>query len=143
MQGLGFRVYGVGFTSTFGQVVVRFITAKHTADAQGNVVSDEQIECLTPTVVTTIGPKECEVRLAIGVRDFTTTVTNYLYCLNTVAEKSLCYGPGVLEEQQCEAETKFVIQARNKDGENRKSGRDEWVIEITFVRQLLWISLLA
>jgi dynein heavy chain len=121
-------IHGVGFNSTQGTVVVRFSSAKHFAEAQAHVVNDELIECHTPPVISSIGPKECEVRLAIGIRDFTTTVTNYLYFLDTVAEKSLTYGPGVLEEQQANVETRLMIQARNKDSENRKSGRDEWVI---------------
>lgn len=33
----------------------------------GTVVDDNTIECLTPAVIQTIGPKRCEVRFAIGV----------------------------------------------------------------------------
>jgi len=118
-------IYGVGFQSTGGMCTVQFATAKHTATSQGNVINDEVVECLTPTVVSTIGPKECEVRVQIGVRDFTTTVTNYNFFLNSIAEKSLCFGPGLLQEQQANKESRFMIQTRNSLGENRTSGRDE------------------
>jgi dynein heavy chain len=63
-------IYGVGFQSTGGACLVQFATAKHTATAQGNVENDEIITCETPQVVNTIGPKECEVRVQSGVRDF-------------------------------------------------------------------------
>jgi dynein heavy chain len=123
-------VYGVGFQSTPGQCFVQFSTAKHQAMSQGTVVNDEIIECQTPSVVTSIGPKECEVRVQIGTRDFTTTVTSYNFFLNSIAEKSLCFGPGVLPEQQANKETRFIIQARNALGENRTSGRDELMVTI-------------
>jgi len=123
-------VYGVGFHSTTGQVVVQFSTQKHSATCQGHVIGDEVIECSTPSVINTIGPSECEVRVQIGVRDFTTTVTSYHFFLNTIPEKSLCFGPGVLQDQGANTETRFLIQARNELGGNRASGRDEFVISV-------------
>ena len=53
-------------------MVVRFITPKYYAESQGIVQDDELIECQTPDVVNTIGPKECEIRLATfgGARKF-------------------------------------------------------------------------
>jgi len=85
---------------------------------------------MTPSVVATIGPKECEVRVQIGIKDLTTTVTKYNFFLNTMAEKSLCFGPGVLPDQQADKETRFIIQTRNTAGENRQSGRDEFAISV-------------
>eukprot|EP00930_Biecheleria_cincta_P103951 TRINITY_DN9605_c0_g4_i1.p1 TRINITY_DN9605_c0_g4~~TRINITY_DN9605_c0_g4_i1.p1 ORF type:complete len:4232 (-),score=759.91 TRINITY_DN9605_c0_g4_i1:457-13152(-) len=126
------KIYGIGFSSTPGSAVVRFSAAgnRHSVEAQGTVVSDELVECVTPSVIGTIGPRECEVRIQIGYRDFTTTVTDYHYFLNTVADQSLCYGPGLLQDQQAELTTRFMIQARSQLGENRKSGRDEWQVEV-------------
>merc|ERR1712187_796157 len=96
----------------------------------GDVENDEVITCLTPAVLATIGPKECQVRVQIGARDFTTTLAHYQFFLNSIAEKSLCFGPGVLQEQQANTETRFKIQLRNQNGENRKSGRDEFNISV-------------
>ncbi|CAD7974700.1 unnamed protein product [Amoebophrya sp. A25] len=124
------QISGIGFRSTQGQVVVRFITPKFYAESQGTVIDDELIECNTPDVVQTIGPKDCEVRLAIGIRDFTTTMVKYKYFLNTIAEKSLCYGPGLQEDQQAGAPDRFTIQAINELGENRTSGADEFRITL-------------
>jgi len=124
------QISGIGFKSTNGQVVVRFITPKFYAESQGVVIDDELIECNTPDVVQTIGPKDCEVRLAIGIRDFTTTMVKYKYFLNTIADKSLCYGPGLQEDQQAGQSDRFTIQAINELGENRASGADEFRINV-------------
>lgn len=124
------KIQGVGFKSTMGMVVVRFITPKNIAEAQGNVIDDEFIECPTPEVYNTIGPKDCEVRLAIGVRDFTTTMVKYKYFLDTQPHMSLCYGPGLQEGGMCGQPTRFSIQAVNELKENRASGADVFQIKV-------------
>jgi hypothetical protein len=80
--------------------------------------------------VTTIGPKECTVVLSIGVRDFTTTFVKYKYFLNTIAEQSLCFGPGLQEEGMVGVKSRFMIQAINELKENRTSGADEFNIAV-------------
>lgn len=55
----------------------------------------------------------------------------YVYFLNTKAEKSLMFGPGLLKENAVKAETMFYIQARNFNNQNRESGADEFIITIT------------
>ncbi|CAE7507956.1 ODA11 [Symbiodinium sp. CCMP2592] len=114
------KISGIGFLSVPGAAVVRFSAAggRLSVEAQGTVVDDELVECLTPRVEGSIGPRECEVRVSIGVKDFTTTVADYHYFLNTIPDMSLCYGPGLLVDQQAEATTRFMIQARNQLGEN-------------------------
>jgi len=49
----------------------------------------------------------------------------YNYYLNTRADKSLCYGPGLNGDNKTSVETMFVIQSRNENGQNRKSGMDD------------------
>ncbi|CAE8608619.1 unnamed protein product [Polarella glacialis] len=46
------RIYGIGFSSTQGMCVVKFSAAgnRHSAEAQGTVVNDELVECVTPNV---------------------------------------------------------------------------------------------
>ena len=135
------KIYGVGFTSTMGDVNVKFANSKHFAECKAVVLDDETIECATPYVGHSIGSDllskgsrsvggKCEVRLSIGVRDFTTTFSNYEFYLNTIAERSMVYGPGVLANGQAKEPTVFVIQSRNDLRENRSSGRDEFVISI-------------
>lgn len=53
--------------------------------------------------------------------------------MNTRAYKSLAYGPGLLQEGASGVPTEFIIQARNDLGENRRSGRDNFVVKITSV----------
>ena len=55
------KIHGTGFQSCQGMVNVSFTAGKHSATAQGSVVDDDTIECKTPDVVATIGPKRCEV----------------------------------------------------------------------------------
>ena len=50
--------------------------------------------------------------------------------MNTRALKSLAFGPGLLKEQAIGEPVEFVIQARNDNGENLKSGRDGFMVEI-------------
>jgi len=48
-----------------------------------------------------------------------------------MCEKSCVYGPGIHHEQNAGEETSFLINARDEDGQNRQSGRDEWIVQIT------------
>jgi len=61
----------------------------------------------------------------------TTTFTEFNFFLDTKAEKSLCYGPGLLNEMCVGEPVEFVIQARNENEENRSSGRDNFKVAIT------------
>lgn len=45
--------------------------------------------------------------------DWVNLRAKYQYFLNTVPEASLCYGPGLLQEQQAETTSRFMIQARS------------------------------
>jgi hypothetical protein len=51
--------------------------------------------------------------------------------MNTRAKMSLAYGPGLLQDGAIGVPTEFIIQARNDQGENRRSGRDHFEIKIT------------
>jgi len=43
------------------------------------------------------GPRKAEVTLTIGKGDFTITHTSFIYFLNTTAEHTIAYGPGLLK----------------------------------------------
>ncbi len=55
---------------------------------------------------------------------------NYTYFLNTRSHKSLAFGPGILKDQAVGEPVEFIIQARNDEGQNRKSGRDTFAVTI-------------
>ena len=50
--------------------------------------------------------------------------------MDTKAEKSLCYGPGLLTDCAINEPVEFIIQARNENEENRASGRDTFQVTI-------------
>jgi dynein heavy chain len=57
-------------------------------------------------------------------KDLTTTYCDFSFFMNTRAQKSLCFGTGLLTEMSTEDPIEFLIQARNDNGANRESGRD-------------------
>ena len=84
------------------------------------------LTCETPDF-TQFSPRfECVVQLQFSSEDLTTTWKPYTFFMNTRAVKSLCYGAGLLEDQCPNEPTSFLIQARNDNCENRKSGRDSF-----------------
>ena len=60
----------------------------------------------------------------------TTTYCDFNFFLDTRADKSLCYGPGLLTDCAVGEPIEFIIQARNEQEENRASGRDQFQITI-------------
>ena len=123
------QISGEGFQSVTGRVQVRFRYGGQSVDVDGIVIDDRTIACDTPSVVASIGAQSCEVRVAIGTKDFTNTYCAFQFFLNTSAPCSLCYGPGLLEDGETGVETVFMVQARNSLGENRTSGGD--IVKVT------------
>jgi dynein heavy chain, axonemal len=99
-------------------------------EVTGNYISETELSCVTPSYEQ-FGPKEAQVQLSIQGGDLTTTACTFAYFMNTRAYKSLAYGPGLLPEGAVGAPTEFIIQARNDQGENRRSGRDNFQVKIT------------
>lgn len=50
--------------------------------------------------------------------------------MNTKADNTLAFGPGLLKENAIGYPTTFYIQARNVNNQNRESGADEFVVQI-------------
>lgn len=50
--------------------------------------------------------------------------------MNTKADQTICFGPGLLDENFTEADAMFIIQSRNAEGANRTTGSDEFKIRI-------------
>jgi dynein heavy chain len=71
------------------------------------------------------------VQLSIANGDLTTTWIPFQYFYNTEAEKSLAIGPGLLTNCSVGNPVEFLIIARNKHGENRTSGRDNFQVKVT------------
>lgn len=101
-------------------------------EVPGTYISETELSCITPSYEQ-FGPKESIVQLSIQGGDLTTTWSSFTYFMNTRAYKSLAYGPGLLNEGAVGHPTEFIIQARNDQGENRRSGRDNFQVKITRV----------
>jgi len=93
-------------------------------------VDDNTLSCDTPSFET-FGAKKVNVVISINKQDYTITMTEFQYYLNTKAENCIVYGPGALLDHNVAGETtQFIIQARNTQGYNRESGADKFVIRI-------------
>lgn len=122
-------ITGAGFKDTYGPITVRFTGGKGQLDATGVYKSETLIECETPSFEQ-YGPRQVEVRLAFGKLDVTITKSSFTYFLNTKADQTIAFGPGLLHDNAVGVETMFFIQSRNADGKNRESGSDEFIINI-------------
>lgn len=136
--GVPITITGVGFKS--GSCTVYFTpgnqpavgTASKSAPCvQGEVKSDTELTALTPD----FGEKGnvAIVQLSFASDDLTTTYVPFDFFLDTRADKSLCYGPGLLTDMAVGEPVEFIIQARNENDENRTSGRDNFNIKIKTV----------
>jgi dynein heavy chain len=105
-----------------------------TIEVPGVFTSENELTCVTPNFEQ-FGPKECVIQLSIGGKDLTTTWINFQYFLNTRANMSLAFGPGLLQEVCAGHPVEFLIVARNDLGENRTSGRDYF--EVKVVKQVM------
>jgi dynein heavy chain len=128
IKGVGFKDQTIKVYFTVGRTPVDS-SGKMTLDVVGTFISETEITCMTPNFEQ-FGPKECTVQLSILGNELTTTFAYYTYFLNTRALKSLAFGPGLLKDSAVGEPVEFVIQARNDEGQNRKSGRDQFQVTI-------------
>jgi len=121
-------IRGIGFKET-SSINIRFTCGKNYVEIPGEFKSETEIIATTKSFEE-IGPKEAEVRLAMGTGDFTTSCVIFSYFMNTRAHKSLAFGPGLLDGAAIGSPVSFIIQARNDHDENRTSGNDQWIVTI-------------
>lgn len=121
-------ITGEGFKDS-QNITVKFDAGKGSENSTGNYISGTEIWCETPALEQ-YGPRKADVTLTIGRGDNTITSSYFTYYLNTMAEHTICYGPGLLTNNATTHKSIFNIQARNKNGINRESGADEYKIQI-------------
>ena len=126
-------IKGEGFKST-QTFYVQFGTEKNHQNVAGIFVSEKEIRCETPNFEES-GPQEVEVKIWTDRGDLTITYTKFKYFLNTKAEKTIAFGPGLLLGNSIKDKTEFFIQTRNLNNENRLSGKDEFKIVIKKKKQ--------
>jgi dynein heavy chain len=128
IKGQGFKDQSIKVYFTVGKQPTD-TPNKNTIDVSGTFISETEMTAITPNFEVH-GPKECTVQLSILGNELTTTYVHYSYFLNTRAYKSLVFGPGILKEQAVGEPIEFIIQARNDEGQNRRSGRDQFQVVI-------------
>jgi dynein heavy chain len=128
VKGVGFKDQSIKIFFTVGKTATD-VPNKFTLETTGIYVSETECTAITPSFES-FGPKECVVQLSISGAELTTTFVPFTYFMNTRALKSLCFGTGLLKDQAVGEPVEFVIQARNDEGLNRKSGRDIFQVTI-------------
>jgi dynein heavy chain len=114
-------ISGKGFRDD--KITVKFSTPKGMLEVPGQYMDENTLTCETPSFEQ-YGPRTAEVKVAIGRQDFTLGFLKFAYFLNTKADKTIAYGPGLLQDNAVGQESTFCIQSRNADGINRESGSD-------------------
>ena len=127
------RVNGEGFRSA-GNFYVRFQNQKAFRDVPATFESADVLVCKTPSFED-FGPKQVDVRVYCDHEDLTITLSRFQYFLNTKADKTIAFGPGLLLGNAVGQKTKFFIQARNLQNSNRASGNDTFKVGIYYKKK--------
>ena len=90
-----------------------------------------RLVCDTPNFAD-FGKGEYEVRISSGGGDPTLDSCRFTYFPNISPKYTICYGPGLLPNNSTLGPTTFFIQAKNKNNENRTSGKDPIDVVITY-----------
>lgn len=123
-------VYGKGFHEGPRKWRLLFkVGNKWEEAAEVNRISNTELEVLTPNF-RKYGPRAVDVYIKEGEDLVSVTKTQFSFFVDTMCEKSCAYGPGIHTVQNAGEDTIFIINARDEDGNNRTSGRDQWRVKI-------------
>lgn len=129
IKGVGFRDNNIQVYFTVGNNPTD-VPTRNSIAVSGTYISENEIHCLSPNFALH-GPRDAVVQLCMSNKDLTTSWCDFSFFLNTRAAKSLCFGTGLLQEMAMGEPVEFLIQARNDNGVNRESGRDDFKVKIT------------
>ena len=125
---------GLGFSSVNGgKASIRFACPTGFIDVDGTVRSDNEISLLTPEFQE-FGPIEAQVRLKLGSRSFSNSAVSFSYFAVTDCSTTLAFGPGILEGNAPNVATSIIIQAKDKDGNDRSCGMDQFFVHVREVK---------
>lgn len=127
--GTDLTIHGIDFTNT-KNITVRFGSMRNFFDVQGVYISQTKISVVSPNA-SKYPPGEVDVRISIEGDSFTTTFQRYTFFSVTSAPHCIMYGPGLISGCVVAEEVSFMIQARDDSGNNRSSGCDEFLVNIT------------
>ena len=119
LKGRGFKA------NKLNNAVIRFSCQKGFCEVSGDIQSDEEISLVTPNFEK-YGPIEVDVRVKLGILQFSNAMVLYKYSAVTDSSTTVAFGPGLLKGNAVNLITSFVIQAKDKGSNNRTSGMDEF-----------------
>jgi dynein heavy chain len=93
-----------------------------------------KLACETPSFLE-YGKGDVEVRIVADKGDTTLDYRKFTYFLNISPKNTVAFGPGVLQFNSTLAPTVFYVQAKNKNNENRTSGKDLIEVKIVYEYQ--------
>lgn len=108
IQGQGFKEPNIKVLFTVGNVPVDSVSLRVTREVAAEYISETEIECISPNFED-FGPREAVMQVTCANGDLTTTWIPFHFFLNTRANKSLAYGPGLLKESVAGSDVEFVI----------------------------------
>jgi dynein heavy chain len=135
------EITGEGFTSNKfykiqfstgkpGQLPIE-VPARLITNSQGG---PNRLACETPSFME-YGKGDVEVRIIADKGDPTLDCRKFSFFLNISAKYTVAFGPGILPFNSTHAPTHFFVQAKNKNNENRTSGKDLIDVKITYEYQ--------
>ena len=121
---------GKGFHSTRGaSATIRFSCEKGFIEVQGKILSDEEISLRTPAFEK-YGPLDVEVHVKLSSQLYSNGAANFTFFSITDARKSVAFGPGILVGNKTNNKSAVIIQAKDKDSNDRTCGMDKFNISI-------------
>ena len=123
-------IHGKGFLSGAGVATVRFACQKGFIDVTGDVKGDESVMVTTPSFEK-YGAIKVQIRLKIGAKSFSNNTADFSFFSVTDCAQTVAFGPGILSENYMGKPTYFIIQAKDKFGNNRICGMDEFKVQIS------------
>lgn len=128
--GTSITVRGMGLADTKGDVNVSVACAKGALEVPGEVLSDTEMQFITPDYRQFGQAQDVQCRLKISSLGLTNTAIGLKLFEVTDAKESLVFGPGILNNCAAGAPVNLVIQAKDKHGNDRWCGMDEFVISV-------------
>ncbi|MCQ2816062.1 MAG: AAA family ATPase, partial [archaeon] len=128
----GQKVILRGSKLSSGNIIVYFILGNKEKHTNGECQSPTEISFVTPSFFE-VGPKDLEVRIKIDTEELSTNPVKFSIYYDTKPEKTIFFGPALLDGVTPGHEVCLYIRARNEFNENRLSGRDKFKVIATNV----------
>jgi len=123
-------VHGMGFLGSKGDASMSVACAKGAMEVLGTVTSDTSLTFITPDYTQFGSAQDVQCRLKIGPGGLTNTAVELKLFEVTSPDESIVFGPGVIDGCAAGDPVSIVIQAKDKYGNDRWCGMDEFTIKV-------------